>query len=328
MMNFCTLFDSNYLNRGLALYESLCNVCDEFKLYVVTFDDKAYNKLSELEFSSLVVVRLEDFETPDLLAVKPTRTRAEYCWTCGPSVIYYFIEKYQLESCTYLDADLMFYRSPQLLFDEIGDSSVAITDHYAPYHIPQGRYCVQFMFFKNDEWGMKTLKWWRDSCIEWCYAHFDGEKYGDQKYLEQFPIKFKNVHVIKTRGAGVAAWNMKQYQFNSMDWTFKYIEEQADIVFVHYHAVGLEIDNDKLILKPATFDIDKNEKFLFDYYAELLIQIHKKYNGIIIKTIDYKSRGTLKKYYAKLKFSLRNVSCVKYVYEKYLRPEYKGYDRT
>ena len=222
----------------------------------------------------------------------------------------------------------MFYRSPQLLFDEIGDSSVAITDHYAPYHIPQGRYCVQFMFFKNDEWGMKTLKWWRDSCIEWCYAHFDGEKYGDQKYLEQFPIKFKNVHVIKTRGAGVAAWNMKQYQFNSMDWTFKYIEEQADIVFVHYHAVGLEIDNDKLILKPATFDIDKNEKFLFDYYAELLIQIHKKYNGIIIKTIDYKSRGTLKKYYAKLKFSLRNVSCVKYVYEKYLRPEYKGYDRT
>lgn len=326
MMNFCTLFDSNYLNRGLALYESLCRVCEEFTLYIVTFDDIAYEKLSSLNLPSINVERLEDFETPALLAVKPTRTKAEYCWTCGPSVIYYFIEKYQLESCTYLDADLMFYRSPKVLFDEIGDISVAITDHYAPYEIPQGRYCVQFMYFKNDEWGMKALKWWRDRCIEWCYAHFDGEKYGDQKYLEQFPVKFKKVHIIKTRGAGVAAWNMEQYRFNSKDWTFTYKGEQSDIVFVHYHAVGLEVNNDKLILKPATFDISKNDKFLFDYYANLLIQVYKKYFGIEILDFDYKSRGILKKYYAKLKFKLRNVSFVKYVYEKYLRPEYKGYD--
>ena len=98
-MNFCTLFDSNYLNRGLALYVSLKKVCDEFKLYVVTFDDLAYEKLTQTGLTSLVVERLQDFETQELLAVKSTRTRAEYCWTCGPSVIYHFMEKYHLDSC-------------------------------------------------------------------------------------------------------------------------------------------------------------------------------------------------------------------------------------
>ena len=325
-MNFCTLFDSGYLQRGLALYESLCNTCEEFHLYVMAFDDKAFDILTELSLPSLTVVNLRDFETKELLEVKPTRTRAEYCWTCGPSVIYYFITEYDLDACTYLDADLMFYRSPKILFDEIGDNSVAITDHYAPYHIPQGRYCVQFMYFKNDEWGMKALKWWRDSCIEWCYAHFDGEKYGDQKYLEQFPELFKKVHVIQTRGAGVASWNMKQYHFDDNDWSFTYKNERIKIVFIHFHAVGLEIKQNKLLLKPATFDIKNGERFMFDYYAKLLKDVYENYLGLTISSYGYKRRSIFKKYYAKLKFSLRNVHLIKYVYERYLRPEYKGYD--
>jgi len=220
----------------------------------------------------------------------------------------------------------MFYRSPQSLFDEIGDNSVAITDHYAPYHIPQGRYCVQFMYFKNDEWGIKALKWWRDSCIGWCYAHFDGEKYGDQKYLEQFPLLFKKVHVIQTRGAGVASWNMKQYHFDDNDWSFTYNGERTNIVFIHFHAVGLEIKQNKLFLKPATFDIKNGERFMFDYYAILLSNVYEKYLGLTISSYGYKGRSIFKKYYAKLKFSLRNVRIIKYIYEKYLRPEYKGYD--
>lgn len=327
MMHFCTLFDSNYLNRGLALYESLCNVCDEFKLYVVTFDDIAYNKLSELNLLSLIAVRLEDFETPELLAVKPTRTRAEYCWTCGPSVIYHFIEKYQLESCTYLDADLMFYRTPQILFDEIGDNSVAITDHYAPYNIPQGRYCVQFMYFRNDEWGMKALKWWRDSCIDWCYAHFDGEKYGDQKYLEQFPIKFQKVHVIETRGAGIASWNMEQYDYNSDTWSFTYKGVSYDIVFVHYHALGLERENSTLLLRPATFDIDRGQRFMFVFYSNLIKEVCSKYLGIELNDVKIRNRSFFKRKFADLKFYLRDNRIIKHLYEKYLRPEYKGYDK-
>ena len=326
MMNFCTLFDSNYLQRGLALYESLCKTSDDFCLYVVTFDDKAFTILKELNLPSLVAVNLPEFETPELLEVKPSRSRAEYCWTCGPSVIYYFIEKYNLESCTYLDADLYFFRSPKILFDEIGSKSIAITDHYAPYEVPQGRYCVQFMYFKNDEWGMKALKWWRDSCIEWCYAHWENNKYGDQKYLEQFPIRFKNVHVVKSRGAGVASWNMNSYQYDSNNFELSYDNEIYPIVFVHYHALGMAVHDMNLTLSPATFDISPKVQFLFDLYANEIISIFHKYLDVKINTYIFKKRSLRKILYARLKATFRNVGWIKYLYENFIRSEYKGYD--
>ena len=327
MMNFCTLFDSGYLQRGLALYESLCNTCDEFHLYVMAFDDQAYDVLTRLGLPSLTAVHLKDFEDEKLLEVKPTRTRAEYCWTCGPSVIYFFITKYNLDSCTYLDADLMFYRSPQILYDEIGENSIAITDHYAPYEIPAGRYCVQFMFFKNDEWGMKALTWWRDKCIEWCYAHFEDGKYGDQKYLEQFPVKFEKVHIIQSRGAGVASWNLNQYTYFPEEWTFMYDKTKYDIVFVHYHAVAMKVHNSTMVLTPATFDISPENLFMFDYYAKLVLNVCNRYLHLELENYQIKSRKRIKKCFAELKMRFRDVKWLRYLYEKYLRPEYKGFDK-
>ncbi len=326
-MNFCTLFDSGYLQRGVALYESLCKTCEEFHLYVMAFDDKAYDILTKLSLPSLTVVNLRDFETKELLEVKPTRTRAEYCWTCGPSVIYYFIVRFNLDSCTYVDADLMFYRSPQILFDEIGNNSIAITDHYAPYEIPAGRYCVQFMYFRNDEWGMAALTWWRDRCIEWCYAHFEDGKYGDQKYLEDFPRLFKKVHIIQNRGAGIAAWNLSEYQYYPADWKFTYDNHNFEIVFVHYHAVSMEVQDKTMIIRPATFDINTNSFFLFDFYAKLIVEVCNKYLGLELENYRIKGRPLYKRVMAGIKFMFRDNKLIRYIYEKYLRSEYKGYDK-
>ena len=48
-LNFCTLFDSNYLLKGLSLYESLVKQCkSDFHLYVFLFDDKSYDIMKKL----------------------------------------------------------------------------------------------------------------------------------------------------------------------------------------------------------------------------------------------------------------------------------------
>src|ERR1700759_1232567 len=105
MLNFCTLFDSNYLSRGLELFESLKKTKTNFHLYVVAFDSECYDYLKKLNKTELTAISLADFEDEKLRQVKSNRTTAEYCWTCTPSIILYSIEKFQLPSCTYVDAD-------------------------------------------------------------------------------------------------------------------------------------------------------------------------------------------------------------------------------
>lgn len=237
MNYFCTLFDSNYLTRGLAMYYSLINVKEEFELYIVCFDNLAYDILKSLKLRNVVAIPLYDFENKELLRVKSTRSKGEYCWTCTPHVIRYIIDKYQLPEVTYLDADLYFFNKPSVLLEEFRKSSkdVMITEHRYTREYDQtltsGIYCVQFMTFKRSTNGLKVLEWWQERCLEWCYAKAEDGKFGDQKYLDDWLERFDSVHVLEHLGGGVAPWNIQQYQIGKGPCV-----DDAHVIFYHFHA--------------------------------------------------------------------------------------------
>lgn len=243
MFNFCTLFDSNYLARGLALYNSLEKYCIDFHIYIFAFDNKCYDILIELKLSKATIISLKEFEDEELLKVKPSRTSAEYCWTSTSSTILYVLQKYKVDMCTYLDADMYFYSSPKPIFDELGNKSILITEHrYSPQYnkeIKSGKYCVQFITFRNDENGLKALRWWRERCIEWCYARYEDGKFGDQLYLDDWTERFEGVHVLQNLGGGLASWNVQQYSFkfenNNLVGTEILSGKKFNVIFYHFH---------------------------------------------------------------------------------------------
>lgn len=249
--NFCTLFDSNYLSRGLALYRSLVATGEDFRLYVFCFDDTTYTVLSRLNLDRIALVRLVDFESPDLLRVKTGRTKAEYCWTCTSHSIRYALDAFSLPEVTYLDADLFFYAPPSILLDEFDRSgaSVLITPHRYTrrYDISwrSGIYCVQFITFRADERGLRALDWWRERCLEWCHARVENGKFGDQKYLDDWPTRFPGVHVLEHLGGGVAPWNVQQYVIeknNRLMGREKRTSRRFEVVFFHFHNVRFLTD--------------------------------------------------------------------------------------
>jgi len=289
MHNFCTLFDSNYLSRGIAMYDSLKRHCSNFHLYIVAFDDKAYTILNKLALENITVISLKEFENEKLLAVKPTRSRAEYCWTCTPSTILYIFDTYKVENCTYIDADLYFYSSPQVLFDEMNDRSVLITQHrFTPKYDRSkiaGKYCVQFMTFKNNPDGLKVLNWWVEACLEWCYDKYEDGKFGDQKYLDDWTVRFKGiVHDLKHLGGGMAPWNIQQYEisdttndrlyFKTIDGAVKF---QA--VFFHFHYVRF-YENDLVDLGWLRFE----KEIICTLYGNYLKELEKAI--VVIKKVD------------------------------------------
>ena len=118
MQNYCTLFNTNYLTRALVMYDSMVAAKANFHLYIFAFDDTVHDFFKNKYLrNNITVISLAELEDPELLKVKPTRSAGEYCWTSTSSVILYAIEKFQLPSCTYIDADLYFYSNPNILMN-------------------------------------------------------------------------------------------------------------------------------------------------------------------------------------------------------------------
>lgn len=251
MINFCTLFDSYYLDKGIALYKSLEKISDDFTLYVFCFDNRSFKILNEMSLKYAIILHHSCFETSELLEKKKERSKAEYCWTCTTVTIEYVLDHYSVDSCTYLDSDLYFYASPKILFDEINGvrADAMIVKHRFKDNAygrkleeRNGKYCVEFNYFNQTQNSRKILRWWKDKCFEWCYDIPDPDRMGDQKYLNQFTNLFDGVHELQHLGGGVAPWNLEQYSLDSVTDAGSVVLRTADgqnfpIVFYHFQNI-------------------------------------------------------------------------------------------
>lgn len=313
MKIFCTLFDSNYLDKGLVMYKSLEENVHDFKLYILAMDLKCLHVLLDLNCSNVTVISLEDFiESQDLQSIKDERSAAEFCWTCTPHLIDYVFEMFNEPMCTYIDADLYFYADCNCLLEEIGDKDAQIVEHRFTMRIEDqialkesGKYCVEFNTFKNTENGRYLLNWWKQKCRESCSASAKEGVFGDQKYLEEWEQNEK-VSVLKHLGGGVAPWNVAQYKllkWNESDseiWLkSKKTREQFEIIFYHFHNITYhgerEVDisvyqrawgvDDELIRKiyiPYLQRLDEVKNMLkVKYNIQALIRLHPSFEGKI-----------------------------------------------
>lgn len=275
-INLCTLFDSNYLSRGLTMYRSLEQTGSHFHLYVFAFDEKSFEVLHKLNLKNCTIISLKDFEDEALLKIKPTRSRAEYCWTCSSSTILYCLQQYNLGNCTYIDADLFFYNKPEILLNEMGDKSVLITEHrYTPRYDKtalSGKYCVQFVTFKNDTNGLKVLNWWRNACLDWCYARHEDGKFGDQKYLDDWMTRFEGVHELQHLGGGLALWNIQQYNVFYQNDVLMCREIKSgklfEPVFYHFHYIKYFV-NGTVELGRREIPADVKQLFYLPYLHQM-----------------------------------------------------------
>lgn len=286
-MIFCTLFDSNYLDKGLALYYSMMRHMKEFKLYVYAFDSRCYEVMTDMSLENVVVISLDEIMTEELQRLQKERTRAEFCWTCTPVVIEHVLVKYNETICTYIDADIYFFSSPERAIQEIIDAgcSVGIVEHgfernyeYGKNIFECGKYCVQFNTFIKNEIGLHVLEEWKRDCLKWCFNRPEDGKLGDQRYLDTWEQKYSGIYVSKNRGMGLAPWNLHIYtevEEREKKIFVKYQKECFAVVFFHFE--GIKYLKEKLVFlniwNPSARQIKKKIKLFYGKYFREIKQI-------------------------------------------------------
>jgi hypothetical protein len=215
---YCTCFDRFFLPRALALHASLVEHDGAFILYAFCHDDESFRYLCDHPRKEIVPIPIADVELNDegLRLARSNRSRIEFYFTCTPLLCLYVFETYQqVDLVTYLDADLFFFSDPQPLFDEFGGNSIGIIAHNYAFGarrlLKYGTYNVGLLMFRRDEQAIECLRWWRDRCIEWCFDRLEDGKFADQKYLDEWPKRFRGVIALQHKGANVAGWNIRNF---------------------------------------------------------------------------------------------------------------------
>jgi len=293
--HFVTLFNRLFLPQGLALHMSMERHVREYVLWILCVDDETFDVLGRLDLPNVRRLKLSDLETPELLDVKPVRTISEYCWTLTPFASRFVFEADRdVKRVTYIDADLWFRKHPKPIFDEFesSDKYVLITDHaYAPEYdqsATSGQFCVQFMTFTRDG-GEHVRKWWEERCVEWCYARFEDGKFGDQKYLDDWPERYADVvHVLRDKELALAPWNASRFPY-------------GNAVFYHFHGLRL---------------ISKNRIEIGNYFLpnELRRNVYQAYYQDMRKSLE-----ELKRVDVKLVSQTKSVSFARRYYRKLQR---------
>ena len=243
MRVYCTLFDKSYLPNFLALHQSLKSKKSKFIIYAFCMDDLSYDFLKENYSDQSISPRshaqlLNYF--PDLEEVKKHRSIVEFYFTCSPFICKYtLVNQPDCDYVTYLDADLYFFGDPEIIFEEIKGYSISIIQHkfygWGKRYLKYGEFNVGWVTFKNDKTGTACLELWLEECKSWCYDFYDelNQRFGDQKYLDKWPIIFDNVKVIELKGANLAPWNVGQYKLSISDTADIFVDNDP-LIFYHF----------------------------------------------------------------------------------------------
>ncbi|MDM5188748.1 glycosyl transferase [Bacillus sp. DX4.1] len=245
--HFCVIVGKEYVLKVIALQQSLIQNTKEFTLWICCIDSFAYSILVKLNLNNVILLQVEELEDERLKNVKKNRKVNEYCWTLKAVLIEYLLVNYNLSSVLYCDGDLFFFADPSPIFDEWGDNSVFLCPQRDRDWVEQkyGKYQAGLIGFKNDVYGLKSVRWWKEKCLDWCSAEPNRGRFGDQKYLDYIPIYFPKVKISRNLGINAAPWNcIYNNDYNiSKNLNEVYIETDKLVVY-HFACITIFSEND------------------------------------------------------------------------------------
>jgi len=306
VLNFTTFFDSNYLPKGIVLYNSLLKVIKQpFKLYLLCLDQVTYDFfiLNKYDFEHVELIKIDNFENynQELQLAKNNRTLVEYYFTLSPILPLYLLKNYKLDHICSMDADLFFYDSPENIFEALSKYSIIITPHKFSIELKNlekyGLYNVSFQLFKNDEIGLACLNKWKEECLNWCKDDYDviNNRFADQKYLDNWVNKYKKaILTLDGPDTGLAIWNINNYILKIKNDVFT--SNSENVIFYHFHNFKSMTRN--IVLNGFfSYNVNRNKvtDIIYNNYWQELNNATKKYKLNIDKSIRLKQSNLLSK---------------------------------
>lgn len=287
----CTVFDKDYLLKGLAMINSIQKTSPRVtKFWVLCLDDDTFRQLEKLRLEDLVLVNIDDFADKEVLALREVRAWREFCWTLAASFLHFVNSISPIGTIVaYVDADCYFFSDLTIITDALNSNyQILIHEHrFSPDRLKweksSGRFNVGVVAgIVGDQFNL-CISNWRKQVIAECVLDPENGKCGDQTYLNSWPEKYTKLLIMPQKGAGVGPWNMANYVISQESKKIKIDEE--NLIFFHFSRFKIARINSffSLYICAEGYGVPKNvENVIYRKYAKSLIKSRRRF------TSDYK----------------------------------------
>jgi len=289
--------DKNYFLFGLSLVRSLQKYTSiPLIIHYYCIDDFTFNTLKSLNISNVIPYSpLTITSTPtkyNLSFRRSLQSKINYemtklknkeyhyfCWSIASVFTNYIMNTVNCDSVTYVDADIIFHKDINLIYQEIQNKDIGIFKHRFlkdNEECPYGKYNVGVVYFKNSELGRSLLNWWADAVVWKKYPEY--ATMGDQKYLEYFPkvCNPTQIYIDDNIGHG-APWQWQMFELNDLkNGNIIWKGQTQPLVFTYFSKFVYDIKNN-------TFACTRNDVYGFwsnngkIYENKDLYELHKQY---------------------------------------------------
>ena len=215
MKYFCTISDQPDQSDCLALCTSLLSHVGEFNLTILTLTEGAAGVSRIQANQHLRVLSSAELisQYPALAAARADRTALEFSLTGKSWLMRHLLPQIPAgELLTYLDPSLYFFSSPQVIYAEIGEASVAITPFCYPHALAhrerRGKFSTSWISLRHDATGLACAADWAARCAAWCFTLLESDRCTEKKYLDAWIGKFPGTISLTIPGLNVGPWNI------------------------------------------------------------------------------------------------------------------------
>lgn len=272
-------FDINYTVRAIAMMRSAEKKSSKtISWKILALDSETYEVLRNLEMPNLQIFTTSQVGN-DLLFIRNSRSYKEFCWSAGAIFMDFVVREFlETDLVAYIDADCYFFGDLSTCFSLLGaNKNIAAHGHNfseSRKHWEEivGKFNVGLIMGRKSEELLACISIWKNQVLVSCTTDTSTGNFGDQKYLDSWPILYEGFLEITSPGVGVAPWNIDHLDLSESQQGLQVNENY--LIFYHFHGVHQILNFRLFVLFKAArgYYIKKSvkRKVYIPYFRELL----------------------------------------------------------
>lgn len=280
----CTIASANYLEFVCCAFQSYIQHNPGQRFIALIVDEPDHFTRTEYPFE---IVWVKDLPIADFLSITFQFDVLELNTNVKPIFLKYLLQRGDIDKLLYVDPDIYFYHSMDIVFDLLDHNSILLTPHcttpindrWEPSEqcfLRTGVFNLGFIGVRNCPEIFRMLDWWGERCLTRGYNEIPSGLFVDQKWMDLIPCFYASVYVLKHPGCNMAYWNLHERVLKKNAQGNWIVNDDYPLLFFHFS--GIVVGDETSISKYQnryTFLERPDLAVIFGAYRQCLLKNRK-----------------------------------------------------